>query len=410
MAWPLEHWQAYASSGRDGVVADPLLDVPLRPTVAELAALRADWSEGVVAVAIEAARARHRAVGKLRPEWVDRLIADEEGVMVASSSIAAQYKAERFAEIGDAETLDLCCGIGADAFELVRSGCAVTAIDNDPTRAWMAETNAQCEALVEDASSPAMLERVAESVIHLDPGRRVGSKRTHRYEDYQPGPETIARLVTASKGACVKLGPGVDFGQLPSPPGSYVELLSENGRLTQALLWSGSLATRTLVETGERVATMLPANERFSAKPGPLIDADRWYDSDGPERPSLECVYEADPALERAGLLGPFAERHGLRPIHPAVGVLTGERVDDSRWLSRFAVLDAMPWRRKAVRARLREFGAGLVTVKTRAKLVDPDSLQKELRGSGNEALTVFVLRLGDKATAIIARREAALG
>ncbi len=204
----------------------------------------------------------------------------------------------------------------------------------------------------------------------------------------------------------MKLGPGVHFDLLPSPSGSFVELLSEQGRLTQALLWSGELAAQPNVSEGQRAATMLPSGAQFCALPGPLIDADRWYDSDGPERPILGHVYEADPSLERAGLLGPFAYQQSLRPIHPAVGVLTSEEPIANPWLTRFRVIDAMPWRRKAVRARLRDLGAGLVTVKTRAKLVDPDALQKELRGTGDQPLTVFVLRLGEKASAIITTRE----
>ena len=398
---PLEDWKAYAARGP----AAELLAVPLQPTVADLAALRKDWPQGVVAVAVEAARSRNRGASKLAPELVERLFADEEGVMVASSSMAAVYKARRFAEAGADDVLDLCCGIGADAFELSRAGVGVTVVDHDPVRAWMASKNAQCGAIVDDVASPAMFERIAGSLVHLDPSRRVGSSRKHDYAAYRPGPEAIERIIEASAGACVKLGPGVDFSLLPSPPGSFIEFLSEQGRLTQALLWTGLLAGAQRVEDGCRVATLLPGGERFAAPPGPLIDADDWYESSGPEQPVLAYVYEADSALERGSMLGAFARSHNLRPIHPAVGVLTGEHVVESPWLARFEVIEAMPWRAKPVKKRLRELDAGIVTVKTRAKLVDPDVVQKDLRGKGDEPLTVFVLRLGEKPLAIITRR-----
>ncbi len=398
---PLEDWQAYVDTGP----AHELLCVDPDPGVVELASLRKDWPKGLVAVAVEAARARMRAMDKFHPELADRIIADEEGVMVASSALAASHKAARFVQAGAATALDLCCGIGAVAYELGRAGLAVTGVDRSPVRAWMAWMNAHCEQLVADVEDQAVLERVRGAFVHLDPSRRTGSKRTHAYEDYQPGPETIERIIDAAAGACVKLGPGVDFPRLPTPPGSFVELLGEFGRLTQALLWTGTLAANQGVEPGHRVATRLPGGERFAAEPGPLIDLGAWYDSSGPERPVLEHLYEADPALERGSLLGAFAESHGLRPIHPAVGVLTGEKIIASPWLTRFGVLEAMPWRRKAVKARLRELGAGIVAVKTRAKLVDPDALQKDLRGPGDEELTLFVLRLGDTPTAIITRR-----
>lgn len=402
MSFPLEDWQAYAKTGP----AAELLAVPLQPTVADLAALRKDHSQGVVAVAVEAARARNRAASKLSPELVERLIADEQGVMVASSSLAASHKAACYVRAAARQVLDLCCGIGADAFELARAGLAVTVVDKDPVRAWMAAHNARCESITDDVCSPAVLDRIAGNLVHLDPSRRDDRKRRHDYASYQPGPEAIERITDAAVGACVKLGPGVDFSLLPGPEGSFIELLSEQGRLTQALLWTGSVAKARGVEAGQRVATLLPSGVQYSAEPGPLIDLEDWYDSSGPQQPVLGHVYEADAALERGSLLGAFAREHGLRPIHPAVGVLTGESAIDSPWLTRFEVIDAMPWRSKAVKKRLRELDAGIVAVKTRAKAVEPDALQKELRGKGDREQVVFVLKLGAKATAIICERS----
>lgn len=401
MSFPLEDWKTYAGSGP----APELLDVPLQPTVADLAALRKAWPQGVVAVAVENARARNRAASKLDPALVERLYADEQGVMVASASLAAAYKASRFAQAG-LPASDLCCGIGADAFEMVRSGVTVIAVDQDPVRAWMAAANAGCESETGDVGSPEWLDRVAGGLVHLDPSRRDSSKRRHDYESYRPGPPAIAAILEAAAGACVKLGPGVDLSLLPEPEGSHLEFVSEHGRLTQALLWTGSLTTSTELPTGHRRATLLPSGKSFSALPGPLIDAGDWYDTDGPTNPVLRYLYEADPTLERPGLLGPFAGTLGVRPIHPAVGLLTSEALIESPWLTTFEVLDTMPWRTKAVRSRLHELGAGVVAVKTRAKLVDPDALQKTLRGKGDEELVVFILKLGAKATAIIARRR----
>ncbi|MFI4915369.1 MAG: hypothetical protein ACIAS6_02540 [Phycisphaerales bacterium JB060] len=401
MSFPLQDWQDYAASGP----APELLTVPLRPTVADLSMLRRDWPQGVVAVAVENARARNRAASKLAPDLASRLYADEQGVMVASSSLAAAHKAARFA-IAGAEAFDLCCGIGADAYELTRAGLTITAVDQDDTRAWMAGQNAGCPSVVGDVGADAWLERIAGSLVHLDPSRRDKAGRRHDYEAYRPGPSTIEAIIHAAAGACVKLGPGVDLTLLPTPPGSHLEFLSEHGRLTQALLWTGALAETAGLPEGHRRATLLPLGEAFSAAPGPLIDAGDWYDTDGPATPVLAYIHEADPALERPGLLGPFAAALGIRPIHPAVGLLTSGAPIESPWLTTFEVLEAMPWRTKAVRSRLHELGAGVVTIKTRAKLVDPDALQKTLRGKGDRELVVFILRLGQKATAIICQRS----
>lgn len=403
----LDAWRAYADSGP----AADLLAVPTEPQVADLAQLRRRWPADVVAVAVEAARARAKARAKLHRELADRVLADAGGVESASSWEAARHKAARFASHAThadnhaSGVLDLCCGIGGDAYALATAGLSVVAVDADATRAWMASRNARCESAVGDVGSPAWLERIDGARVHLDPSRRGGGRRHHRYEDYAPGPATIAAITARARAACVKLGPGVDFAALPQPEASEVELLSERGGLTQALLWTGTLRT---TPAWHRRATLLPAGASFHAPPQPAADAVGW----DPEAPTPATILEPDPSLERAGLLGPFAREHGLGLVHPAVGLLAcapglGDPPPDARpWVAAYDVLEVMPWREKRVRAALRALDAGLVAVKTRGKLVDTDALQKSLRGAGPNALSVFVLRFGSARRAIIARRR----
>ncbi|GIW74114.1 MAG: hypothetical protein KatS3mg103_0636 [Phycisphaerales bacterium] len=170
-----------------------------------------------------------------------------------------------------------------------------------------------------------------------------------------------------------------------------LELVSEAGRLTQALLWTGPLAEVVLAEAGTswrpgvRVARLLPQGLAHAGDPGPLVEADSgWVGSPaGADDAVLAYLYEADPSLERARLLGGLARDLGLRPVHPAVGVLTGREAIDSPWLRRFEVLEVLPWRRKAVAAAVRALDGGIVTVKTRGKAVDPDALQRGAARAG---------------------------
>ncbi|MEO1009299.1 MAG: class I SAM-dependent methyltransferase [Planctomycetota bacterium] len=403
MSISLESWRALADSGPDPA----LLAVPTRPTVADLAALRKRWPAGVVAAAVEATRARDKACRKLIPDVAERILADAAGVEVASSAEAAAHKARLLAPHATrGGVLDLCCGIGGDAIALAAEGARVLAVDADPVRAWMAGRNAGCETAVGDVTTNKWLGRVEGGVVHLDPSRRDVLGRRHRYTDYQPGPEAIAAIVRRATAACVKLGPGVDFDELPgSPPHSQqggpaatIEMLSERGRLTQALLWTGEAARS---DQGRRIATMLPAGESFVAEPAPLADP---FD-EPPDEPIEAFLFEPDPSLERMDLLGPFARTVGLRAIHPAVGLLTGPEVVASPWLTPFRVLEMLPWRPRRVRAALRSLGGGVVSVKTRGVRLDTDDLQRTLRGDGDWALEVFVLRLGDARVAAIAER-----
>ena len=91
--------------------------------------------------------------------------------------------------------------------------------------------------------------------------------------------------------------------------------------------------------------------------------------------------------------------------LHPRVGLLTSDARIESPWLTGFEVIESMPWNESRVKAALDALGAGIVEVKTRGKVVNPDVVQMALRGVGDRTLTVFVLRFEKTVRAIIARR-----
>jgi hypothetical protein len=353
------------------------------PTVAEITRLRRTWSAEEVAAAIELARARVKAQHK----WPDRgtLFADVPGIEMASSASAARWKARRFAEHRGTPTLDLCCGIGGDLMALAEAGLEAEGVELDPLRAWMATRNAARPVRTIDAESLDF----ADTLVHLDPSRRsTTGKRTIRYADITPGPAFVERVAAEARGAAVKLMPGIHPTELPE---GEVEYLSENGRLTQAVLWTGVLATNTPTR-----ATMADKGVTFAST----------SPSEAPYAPLDTLIYAPDPALERAGLLGAFCDAHDLAMPHPHAGILTGPNAIDSPWLARFRLLEDLPWNRKRAKAALQSHNAGIVEVKTRGGIIDTDAEQRALRGSADRLLTLFILRLGDEGIrAIITER-----
>jgi THUMP domain-like len=347
------------------------------------------------AAALDLLNARRKAKRKF-PERRD-LLADPQGVEQATSALVAGHKAKRFAALGPARIHDLCCGIGGDAMSLAKMA-PVVAVDASPLRAWMAGVNADCESLCADVTA---LE-LRDEVFHLDPARREESadrrRRMHRFGDYQPGPDFIEDLLRRCPSGAIKLGPGVDFAELPSPDSTELELISERGTLVQAVLWTGDLAQRP----GERTATCLPAGASFTAHPRPLAE---------PQEPG-RYLYAVDPALERGGLMGAFVEH--LRAAHISVGVVheklglltTSDRLEQPL-LTGFELHRQMPYRQPKVKAALAELGAGEVEVKTRGGAVNPDEAQLALRGQGSKRMTVFILRLGQQKRAYLCTRLA---
>ncbi|MEO1235618.1 MAG: hypothetical protein AAFX76_02395 [Planctomycetota bacterium] len=359
--------------------------------VASVSRLRKRHGAEEVAIALELTAARRKAAVKF-PGHAGRMVADRAGAEQATSLAVARYKAERFREAGVTDVVDLCCGIGGDSLGFVAEGLRVVAVDRDPVRAWMARRNAGCPAVAADAEGWATPGRA----LHLDPARRTGAGRVFRLAEHQPPPEIVRRLLGHHPDAAVKLSPAVDLAELREAFGGdgEVEFISEAGRLVQAVWWTG----RT--RRAERSATRLHDGEVYvlSGAPGePAVTPPRRY------------VFAVDPAVERAGLM----HQIGLPVIHSRLGLFTA---DDPAlvpagvrpWLTAFERLVELPFRAadpKRLRAWLRDHNAGIVEVKTRGGAVDPDPLQRRLRGSGGTPYTVFVLRHGRALRATVTRR-----
>jgi hypothetical protein len=369
----------------------PLLEEIARSDIraaSVLARLRREWSFEVVAACIELVKARAKARAKFaHPE---RMFADVAGVEQSTSEGVATHKALRFRRAAPERIVDLCCGIGGDTMAIADIAPTL-GVDLDPLRAWMAARNAGCETECADIASVS----TADTVAHLDPDRRVGGRRVWRLADYRPGPETIERVVRESVGAAIKLGPGIDFDELPEPDATEIEIIGDRGTLVQAVLWSGTLAE----QPGRRTATRLPEGVSLTGVPQ-LI----------PVQPTPDAwLHAVDPAIERTDLVGVLCEHVGCdAALHHRLGLLTSDTPSASPWLTSFELLAEMPWRVKTVKSWLQEHDGGVVTIRTRGGAVETVKAQRQLRGRGETPYTVFVLRVGKKVRALITRPSCA--
>lgn len=369
---PLDLWQTLMTDAqrdlRDAAAACDPTDV------AAVARLRKHRDADLVRIALDLAAARRKAANKF-PGKTEHLIADSEGVEQATSQRVADHKAKRFAGMNVA---DLCCGIGGDAMSLQPA----VAVDFDPLRAWMAGCNAGCQTQVADVT----LWQPRGDAFHIDPSRRQHGRRTHDLDDYQPNLDALMQLLDRCAHGAIKLGPGADLDRIAHL--GEIELVSEAGSLTQAVLWTGNLAHDT-----SRRATLLPQNVTLAGEPcEPDIDDPMRY------------LFTVDPAVERAGLLG-LLGLLGLPAIHPALGALTSNNLEDSPWLTPFELIERLPYRPRKLKQWLKAHDGGTVEIKTRGRAVDPDAVQRDLRGDGATTYTIFILRFGKQIDALITRR-----
>lgn len=380
----LMQWQA-AISEDYGSLLDAAADA--RPgDLQAISKLRKHWPAAQVTIAIELQEARRRSQSKFPNHPL--LTADITGVQQATPWVIATAKAKRFGP--HVHVLDGCCGIGGDSMALAARG-PVTAVDHDPIRCWMAQTNAECSGQsveLADALGPF-------DAFHIDPSRRDprSGRRLHEPEHWLPPLSSLEPIRQAIPDGVIKLGPGIDITTLPTHPTDEIELCSLHGSLSQAHLWCGHLATAP----GLVRATRYPDGTSITGEPAPPPTGstgqfDRW-------------LAEADPAMERARLHGVHGMQWDMVEPCPGLGLLTGPECPDTPWFTRFEILEQMPWRPSRVQQAIQSFNPGVVEVKTRDGVIDPDPLQRRLSGHGDQPLTLFVLRCKRAEIALITRR-----
>jgi hypothetical protein len=345
-----------SAAGADALAT--LAERPLTDRVADVTAARAVAGDRFAA-ALETAVLRRKAAAKLAEP--NRWLLCDEALQQATPTPVAAHRATR---LRGRDVHDVTCGIGADLAELARVADRCLGSDLDPVRLAMAAHNCPGVPVVRaDALHPISVR----TAVFADPARRdtAGRRRT---DVIPPLPDLVAAY--SGRDLAVKCAPGLDFTTVPWA--SEVELVSLDGAVREACLWTGSLAT-----------------------PG------------SPVRPVGRWLIDPDGAVVRAGLVRHYAARHGLGQLDPRIAYLTGDtRPPGTR---AFEVLDHGRYTEKALRATLRRFDVGALEILVRGLSVVPDDLRRRLKPAGSTSATVVLTRIGDTPTAFLCRAHAGL-
>jgi hypothetical protein len=364
-------------------------------SVSQVAQLRRQLSPEQTHLVLEQVALRSRAKVKFR--GAARMFFAARPLEQATDEVVAAYKAQRF-QAGE-PIVDFCCGIGGDLLSLASRG-PVLGVDRDPILALLAGANLAnaCDrvgdwrsAVVIQEAAPRLL--AGASLWHIDPDRRPHGRRTTRAELYEPGPELIDALLAAQPSGAVKLAPAAEL-----PPSwqdlAEQEWISRQGVCRQLVAWFGSLTSMP----GSRRATVLG---HFSVRT--LVGQ---ADERVPTAPEIgRYVFEPDAAVLAARLQAVLAAEQGLTAIAPQVAYWTGDRPIADALLAGFAVQDVLPYDVRRVKAYLRERGVGRLEVKQRGTGLEPATVQRQLRVSGDATATLLLARRKGKVTAIVAER-----
>jgi hypothetical protein len=197
--------------------------------------------------------------------------------------------------------------------------------------------------------------------------------------------------VYAGRDMAVKCAPGIDPADVPWA--AEIELVSLNGQVREACLWTGTLATPGV----RRRASVLASNMDGWT----ITDADP---DDCPVTAPAGWVIDPDGAVVRAGLVRQYAARHGLAQLDPRIAYLTGDTPPPG--IRAFRVLEHGRYSEKALKQVLARRGVGKLEILVRGLDVDPNTLRPRLRLRGPATATVVLTRIGTTPTALLCDAE----
>jgi hypothetical protein len=349
--------------------------------------LRKHFPPELARAALDTVMLREKARAKFTR--ADEMFFTREALEMASAEPVARHRAERFAAFGT--VADLCCGVGGDAIGLASIGLAVVAVDRVPLRVRMAEANLAAyglsgqflcsDALTADLSGCA--------AAFADPGRRRDGRRILSLHESEPPVSALVGRFPDGFSLGVKAAPGFPKGELAGFDAGP-EFVSLGGELKECVLWFGPLRS-----PGAR-ATVLPGPHVLTGNPDAAADVG----------PVVAYLYDPDPAVTRAGLVGELGRRLPARQIDPRIAFLTSDTLTPTPFASAYRVEEVLPFQVKRVGEWLKARGVGRVTLVKRGSPVDADDLVSKWKLCGDGHRAVILTRAMDRPVAIIGGRE----
>lgn len=230
---------------------------------------------------------------KHKIKFTKPIYSNKDGLQLSTPEIAAKYIAKR---LKTDIIADLGCGIGGQVIFFAKECKKVYAVERDPVKIEYAKKNCELygvdnvEFILGDALSLETRDKISDSeIIFSDPARPLAEK-IRTLDNLQP---PIADLIKIYSGITKNLA----FHAPPQMPPERIgfdceyEYMSLNGQLNRLTLYFGDL------KKCERSAFVLPANVYLPSSNVPDIETAQLG----------EYVYEPEPAVLKAGLLGELA-------------------------------------------------------------------------------------------------------
>ncbi len=334
---------------------------------------------------VETVLLRRKAESKL--DSPDRWLLTDAALQQATPMPVARHRATRFA---GRDVHDVTCSVGVDLVALASVARTCVGSDLDEVRLAMAQHNcsvARVSPVVARADALRPVTRA--TAVFADPARRdAAGRRRWQPADFVPPLDSLASAYRG-RDLAVKCAPGLDFAALPFT--GEVELVSLDGQVREACLWTGSLAGPA------RRATVLRSG-------GPTWTVTSSDPDDCPVGEPGEWLIDPDGAVVRAGLVRHYAALHGLRQLDERIAYLTGDLPPPG--IRAFRVLEHGHYSEKSLRQTLRRHEIGRLEILVRGLDVDPNALRPRLKLRGPNEATAVLTRIGRTPTAFLCHAE----
>lgn len=347
-----------------------------------LTRLRRDYPPQVVAAAVELLELREKAKAKF--ELAEKMFFTKEALEQSSSETVSCYRAKRF--LSGSHVLDLCCGIGGDTIGLAQR-CYVTAVERDAVRLEMARRNVEVYGLsdrVRFLCADVTEISLEADAAFVDPSRRVGGKRVRKLSQIEPSIDFLHRLVLQVKDVGIKLSPVFSDSELESFCGE-IEFISEKRECKEAVIWLGRFMS------AERRATVLPEEATIMSR-----------NAEASVGRLAEFLYEPDPSVIRAHLVGELAEEIGAWKLDAQIAYLASSNLVKTPFADAYHVERDLPFGLRRVKAALAALGAGEVVVKKRGVPYDIREIQRQLKRPGEKKYVLVITRVSGQPWAIV--------
>jgi len=312
----------------------------------------------------------------------------DEDIRWATHELAAAYRAER---LKCKTIVDIGCGIGFQSFAFAKICKKVYAIEIDEEKIKLAKKNAQIlgwkniEFITGDALSEKVISQLEKvDIVFCDP-ERSPEERKRNVATIKPSiPELLKKYGALTGNIAIEFPPQIT----EIPFDCEREYLSIDGALNRLTLYFGDL------KKCERSAVVLPAGRKLcSSEQATLAETEVLG----------EYLYEADPAVVKAGLLAELSEetKTGLYGKSRAVFFTSDKKVKSSFFKNTFKVIDMCAQEEHEIIAVLQKHNAGKVILRIPVDPAEYWKIRKKMEAKLTGDKAYALLYLGNQAVIV---------